>query len=214
MDLRLKGKVILVARATEIGASIERASVVEGAIPMIVNGQGKTGEFITADLSSAAGYAEAVHECVKTSGRIDALVNCASDSDAGFEGQNSAEFVDSLSRYLMHYYNMAHYALPHLKQCHGVIVNIVRNTKAFRQGGYLCAQGAIEALTREWAAELLPYGIRVNTVIAGEGGPTGLPTAERVAGATLFLISPESAHTTGQHLNLNVDCAHMPATAP
>jgi L-fucose dehydrogenase len=210
VDLRLKGKVILVGGANEIGASIGRACVGEGAVPVIVNGHAEAGAaFITADLSRAGGYAQAVTEGVRVFGRIDALVNCASESDEAWESQNSADFVDSLSRYLAHYYSMTHYALLHLRQSKGVIVNIAANTNTLQQGGYLCAKGAIQALTREWAAELLPYGIRVNMVIPGAGAPKGLTAAKEIAAATLFLISPESAHTTGQHLNMNVDYADL-----
>jgi L-fucose dehydrogenase len=220
VDLRLAGKVILVAGgATEIGASIGRACVNEGAIPVMVSGDSEVGEkirkelrddgtagtFITADLSSASGHAQAVHECVQAFGRIDALVNYAGGSDEALESRNPADFVDSLSRYLAHYYSMAHYALPHLKQSKGAIVNVVVKTNMPGQGAvYLCAKGAIQALTREWAAELLPCGIRVTTMIPDESEPKRSTKAEEVAAATLFLISPESAHTTGQHLDMNI----------
>ena len=66
---------------------------------------------------------------------------------------------------------MAHYALPHLKACARSIVNIGSKTAVTGQGstsGYASSKGAIMALTREWAAELLPYGIRVNTVLPAE----------------------------------------------
>ena len=77
----------------------------------------------------------------------------------------------SLNRNLVHYYNMAHYALPHLKSSQGTIVNIGSKTAVTGQGstsGYASSKGAVMALTREWAAELLPYGIRVNTVVPAE----------------------------------------------
>src|SRR5207302_2573093 len=66
---------------------------------------------------------------------------------------------------------IAHYALPHLKQSKGSIVNIGSKTAVTGQGntsGYASSKGAIMALTREWAVELLPYAIRVNTVIPAE----------------------------------------------
>src|SRR5207302_3413765 len=66
---------------------------------------------------------------------------------------------------------IAHSTLPHLKREHGSIVNIGSKTAVTGQGstsGYASSKGAIMALTREWAAELLPYGIRVNTVIPAE----------------------------------------------
>src|SRR5258708_39832265 len=66
---------------------------------------------------------------------------------------------------------MAQYALPKLKLSRGTIVNIGSKTAVTGQGsasGYASSKGAIMALTREWAAELLPCGIRVNTVIPAE----------------------------------------------
>jgi len=59
---------------------------------------------------------------------------------------------------LLHYYNMAHYALPSLKAAKGAIVNIASKVAFTGQGGtsgYAASKGAILALTREWAAEFI-----------------------------------------------------------
>ena len=72
------------------------------------------------------------------------------------------EYVASLERNLVHYYSMAHYALPHLKRAQGAIVNIGSKTAVTGQGdtsGYASSKGASHGPTREWAAELLPYKI-------------------------------------------------------
>src|SRR5207245_5878310 len=66
---------------------------------------------------------------------------------------------------------MAHHALGALKKARGSIVNISSKTAVTGQGGtsgYVASKGAILGLTREWAAELLPYGIRVNAVVPAE----------------------------------------------
>lgn len=66
---------------------------------------------------------------------------------------------------------MAHHALPHLKTSKGAIVNIGSKTAETGQGNtsaYAASNGGRNALTREWAVELLPYGIRVNAVIVAE----------------------------------------------
>ena len=50
-------------------------------------------------------------------------------------------------------------------------MNIASKTAVTGQGGtsgYASAKGAILALTREWAAELLDYGIRVNSIVPAE----------------------------------------------
>src|SRR5688500_1348283 len=77
----------------------------------------------------------------------------------------------SLHKNVVHYYLMAHHALPALKKSKGAIVNIGSKTAETGQGGtsaYAAANGGRNALTREWAVELLKYGIRVNAVIVAE----------------------------------------------
>lgn len=81
------------------------------------------------------------------------------------------QFLEWLQRNLLHYYNMAYYALPHLKRSRGSIVSISSKTAVTGQGGtsgYVAAKGAILGLTREWAADLLRFGIRVNSVVPAE----------------------------------------------
>ena len=255
MDLRLKDKVILVTGGAKgIGAGIVRACAREGAIPIIVDRDGRAGEqlqselrntraacgLIVVDISISENCAQVVQESVKTLGEIDALVNNAGINDkVGLETGSPSEFVASLNRNLMHYYNMAHFALPHLKRSKGVIINIGSKTAVTGQGGtsgYACAKGGIMALTREWSAELLPYGIRVNTVVPAEVMtplyrkwldtfpkpdeklaailsriPLGkrMTTAEEIAAMVVFLISPESSHTTGQHLFVDGGYVHL-----
>ncbi len=73
-------------------------------------------------------------------------------------------FMKSLHNNLVHYYQMAHFALSYLKKSKGAIVNISSKTAETGQGNtsaYAAANGGRNALTREWAVELLKYGIRV-----------------------------------------------------
>ena len=177
---------------------------------------------------------------LKEFGRLDALVNNAGRNDkVGLEEGNPSEYVESLKRNLVHYYSMAHYALPHLKRARGAIVNIGSKTAVTGQGstsGYASSKGAIMALTREWAAELLPYGIRVNTVIPAEVMTPlyrswldtfpkpeeklnvilskiplekRMTTAEEIAAMVVFLLSAKSSHTTGQHLFVDGGYVHL-----
>ena len=255
MDLQLKDKVVIVTGGAKgIGAAIVRACAAEGAIPVIIDrdaeagkhlqddlhNQGSKCEFIPADLSTPENCAQSVENTLKTCGRLDALVNNAGRNDkVGLEHGSPAEYVASLNRNLVHYYAMAHYALPHLKKSRGAIVNIGSKTAVTGQGstsGYASSKGAIMALTREWAAELLPYGIRVNTVLPAEvmtplyrswldtfPNPedklknilTKIPlenrmtTPDEIAATVLFLISSKSSHTTGQHLFVDGGYVHL-----
>jgi L-fucose dehydrogenase len=255
MDLQLKGKVIIVTGGAKgIGAGIVRACAAEGAVPAIVGRDAEAGQklqaelqargaacgLITVELSAAESCSRAVEQTVKNFGRIDALVNNAGRNDkVGLEQGSPEEYVASLNSNLVHYYSMAHYALPHLKQSRGTIVNIGSKTAVTGQGGtsgYASSKGAIMALTREWAAELLPYGIRVNTVIPAEVMTSlyrqwldtfpnpeeklktilskiplekRMTTAEEIAATTVFLISGKSGHTTGQHIFVDGGYVHL-----
>ena len=255
MDLQLKDKVVIVTGGAKgIGAAIVHACASESAIPVIVGRDAEAGKqlqielknrnakcgLITVDLSTAESCAQSVEQTLKQFGRIDALVNNAGRNDkVGLEQGGVSEYVASLNRNLVHYYGMAHYALPHLKRSRGAIVNVGSKTAVTGQGstsGYASSKGAIMALTREWAAELLPYGIRVNTVIPAEvmtplyrswldtfPNPeeklktilTKIPlerrmtTSDEIAAMVIFLISAKSSHTTGQHLFVDGGYVHL-----
>jgi L-fucose dehydrogenase len=197
-------------------------------------------EFLPADLITAESCRKVVEETMAFYGRLDGLINNAGINDkVGLETGDPDQFIASLQRNLFHYYNMTHYALPLLKQSHGVIVNIASKTAVTGQGntsGYVAAKGAILALTREWAAELLQYGIRVNAVIPAEVMtplykqwlntfpdpeqkrrdvvakiPLGkrMTTPEEIAATVTFLLSPQSGHTTGQHIFVDGGYVHL-----
>jgi NAD(P)-dependent dehydrogenase (short-subunit alcohol dehydrogenase family) len=255
MDLELKDKVVIVTGGAKgIGAAIVRACAAEGAIAVIVGRDAQAGKqlqselqnsgarcgLITVDLATAESCSQSVDQTLQAFGRIDALVSNAGRNDkVGLESGSVDEYVASLNRNLVHYYGMAHYALPHLKRSRGAIINIGSKTAVTGQGstsGYASSKGAIMALTREWAAELLPYGIRVNTVIPAEvmtplyrqwldtfPNPeeklktilTKIPfeqrmtTSEEIASMVVFLISAKSSHTTGQHLFVDGGYVHL-----
>jgi L-fucose dehydrogenase len=255
MDLQLKGKVVIVTGGAKgIGAAIVRACAAEGATPVIVGRDADAGKelqselertgdtcgLITVELADSKNCSLSIEQTLKSFGRIDALVNNAGRNDkVGLEYGSPDEYVTSLKGNLVHYYAMAHYALPHLKRSRGTIVNVGSKTAVTGQGstsGYASSKGAIMALTREWAAELLPYGIRVNTVIPAEvmtplyrhwldtfPNPEEklktilskiplekrMTTAEEIASMVVFLISAKSGHTTGQHLFVDGGYTHL-----
>ena len=174
---------IVTGGAKGIGAAITRALAQELAVPVILDRDtaaaeslrtelsryGSVSHFIEIDLCSAAGCATAIERTLSVANRLNALVNNAGVNDGvGLEKGGPEEFAASLGRNLLHYYNMAHYALPSLKAAKGAIVNIASKVAFTGQGGtsgYAASKGAILALTREWAAELLPSGVRVNTIV-------------------------------------------------
>jgi L-fucose dehydrogenase len=255
MDLQLKDKVVLVTGGAKgIGAAISRTCAQEGAIVVAVdrdlqacqqlhaelNAQGRRSGFISMELSSAENCKTVVQQAIAAFGHIDALVNNAGINDkVGLEHGSPQEFVASLERNLLHYYNMAHYALPQLKEARGSIVNISSKTALTGQGGtsgYVASKGAILGMTREWAAELLPYGIRVNAVIPAEvmtplyqqwldsfpdpqeklkSVVARIPLDKRmtspdeIAAMVVFLLSSKAGHITGQHLFVDGGYVHL-----
>ena len=187
MDLDLTGKVVLVTGgASGIGAAIVRAIAAEGGVPIVVDrdaaaareiareltASGARVETVAAELTDVSECRAAVDEALARANRLDAVVNNAGVNDrVGLEAGSPAAFVESLARNLVHVYAVTHYALPALKESRGAIVNIASKVAMTGQGGtsgYAAAKGGILALTREWAVELLPAGIRVNAVVPAE----------------------------------------------
>ena len=256
MDLGLNGKVIVVTGGgAGIGAAITRACLAEGARVAVLarhsanvdefmaemEASGARCELVEANLEDARRCEQAIREVEERFGSIDGLVNNAGNNDrVGLESGSVEQFVASLHRNLVHYYALAHYALPALKRTQGSIVNISSKVALTGQGGtsgYAAAKGAQLALTREWAAELLPYGIRVNAVLPAEVMtplyrrlldathdpeaelkhitekiPLGrrMTLASEIAAATVFLLSAtQSGHTTGQHLVVDGGYVHL-----
>ena len=252
MDLQLTNKVVLITGGAKgIGAAIAQQVASEGAVPVIVDRDGPAGEklqgelgakshVITAELSLAENCSKAIEETIRIAGRLDALVNNAGVNDrVGLEHGSPEQYVASLQRNLLHYYNMAHYALPWLIKSQGCIVNLSSKTALTGQGGtsgYASSKGAILALTREWAAELLPYGIRVNALVPAEVMtplyrqwldsfpdpdaklkniiskiPMGkrMTSADEIAAMVVFLISGRAGHVTGQHIVVDGGYVHL-----
>lgn len=256
MDLGLKEHVILVTGGgAGIGAAITRACLAEQARVVVIGRMSENVkhfhaemqaanqqcEFVDAQLADATQCKKVVEHVAERYGRIDGLVNNAGANDGvGLESGDPDKFTESLRQNLLHYYAMAHYALPLLKGSKGSIVNISSKVALTGQGGtsaYAAAKGAQLALTREWAAELLPYGIRVNCVLPAEVMtplyqrwintqkdpaaalqritqriPLGhrMTEAEEIAAMTVFLLShTQSGHTTAQQIVVDGGYTHL-----
>ena len=255
MNLNLKDKVIVVTGGSKgIGFGIVTALVEEGAIPFIIGRnqtsvleavntikeKGGKASYAFAELTDPNQCIAAIEKAVSEFGRIDGLVNNAGVNDSvGLESGSYEDFIESLKRNVIHYYQIAHLVLPHLKKSKGAIVNIGSKTSMTGQGGtsgYAAANGARNALTREWALELLPYSIRVNAVIVAEcytplydrwiktfDDPeeklasitknipleNRMTTAQEIADTVTFLLSDRSSHTTGQLLFVDGGYTHL-----
>jgi NAD(P)-dependent dehydrogenase (short-subunit alcohol dehydrogenase family) len=144
---------------------------------------------ITADVSVPADAARTVNETLNTWGRVDILVNNAgagailSMADATAEKIASIFAVNVLGPSLL-----SAAALPYLAASKGSIVNVSSTFGHKAMAGlshYAASKAALDHLTRCWALELAPQGVRVNAVAAG-------PT-ETGALTGMMGLSPEQA---------------------
>jgi L-fucose dehydrogenase len=226
----------------------------EGAVPVVVGRDEADNRATVAALEAAGGQAWQVvaelsdpAECERAVaavrarfGRIEGLVNNAGFNDGvGLEHGDYQRLLASLHQNLVHYYLMAHHALPELKKSKGAIVNITSKTAETGQGNtsaYAAANGGRNALTREWAVELLKYGIRVNAVVVAECWTpqyarwietlpdpaeklreitaripleNRMTTAEEIGSTVAFLLSQQSSHTTGQLIHVDGGYVHL-----
>ncbi len=255
MDLQLKDKVIIVTGGAKgIGESITRVLAAEGAFPVILGrseadntsllAQIGTGGQVRVELNDPAQCKAAVEEVIRQYGKIDGVVNNAGVNDGvSLEGGDYEKFVQSLHSNVIHYYLVVQAALPELIRNKGSIVNIGSKVAETGQGGtsgYAAANGGRNALTREWAVELLKYGIRVNAVIVAEcytplydrwiktlPNPAEtlkkitdriplekrMTTGEEIANTVTFLLSSKSSHTTGQFIHVDGGYVHLDRAA-
>jgi NAD(P)-dependent dehydrogenase (short-subunit alcohol dehydrogenase family) len=243
---RLVGKTALVTGSTRgLGRTIAEWLAKEGA-NIVVSGReadkvaasvaaieaiGTKAIGIPADLSLLADAHRLAEETLAKVERIDLLVNNAGMSIRGnFWDVTDAEFETQLNVNFRSGYVLSQHMTRQMidKKLQGRIVNIstIGARACHRDAAvYDSVKAGVEALTRNMAFELGPYGISVNCVapgnIADRPGTTPSPwwetsakkipfgrvgSAADIAAAVLFFCLPESAFTTGQ--TLLVDGAH------
>ncbi|HXS54815.1 MAG TPA: SDR family oxidoreductase [Hanamia sp.] len=252
MNLHLDDKIIIVTGGAKgIGEGIVKALAAENAVPVIIGRSeadnakalesiNNKGFQVVAELTDPAACEDAVKKVIEKYGRIDGLVNNAGvNAGVGLEKGSYEDFIASVHKNVVHYYLMAHHALPYLKKSKGPIVNIGSKTAETGQGGtsgYAASNGGRNALTREWAVELLKYNIRVNAVIVAECYTPlydkwiktfdnseeklksitekiplekRMTSAQEIADMVVFLLSDRSSHTTGQLIHVDGGYVHL-----
>ena len=246
---RLDGKVAVITGASSgIGEATAKTFVDEGAYVVLGDIQNDLGLAVAESLGSKASYfccdvtkeeqvENLLSEGVKITGKLDIMMN-----NAGIVGARApidqillAEFQRTLEVLVAGSFLGIKYAAAKMKpQESGSIINMASTaglSGGFGPHAYAAAKHAIVGLTRNTAAELCRYGIRVNC-IAPSGVVTPLAaqahlgdfmamdeikgtlaensplkgragTAEDVANAALFLASDESGYTNGHCLTVD-----------
>jgi NAD(P)-dependent dehydrogenase (short-subunit alcohol dehydrogenase family) len=229
----LLGQRALVTGATAgLGAAIARALGRDGADVLVlgrdadrgastvaaVQDAGGQAEFVAADLSDSGRLAELASEI----GEVEILVNNAGFSIWRPTPDLAIDEFDALfaANVRAPYYLVAAFAPGMAARGHGSIINIgsMAGTIGMVSGAaYGATKAALGALTRAWAAEYSPSGVRVNTVAAGPmytrpeahdlfatiGDTTALRRAaqpEEIAELVAFLASSKASYITGATL--------------
>lgn len=182
-----------IGRATALGLAARGAKVViTGRRPEPLEQTAAGHENIVAlvaDVADPDDAARSVAKAVESFGRLDILVNNAGAGVLSPLADVTAERIERiLAVNVVGPSLLAREALVHLSRTKGSIIN-VSSTFGHKPGAglshYAASKAALEHLTRCWALELAPQGIRVNSVAAG-------PT-ESAALTDMMGLSPQQA---------------------
>lgn len=185
-----------------------------------------TATYVETDIADPESVAAMVETTVETYSDIDVLVNNAGIQIVGNSQTTSVEdWQRSIDIDLSGAFYCAKYAIPHLKESEGQIINI-GSVRGFEGGGgppYAAAKGGVVNMTRDLAMELGDDNVRVNCINPGyietplqdivtdedlekSKEQTLLPRfglPEDIGDAAVFLASEEAGFITGS--NLQVD---------
>jgi len=221
---------IVTGGASGIGAATAALLAERGATVAVFDRTAIDGSFVV-DVTDDATVVAGVEAVAAKYGRIDILVNNAGiGAGGGIEANDDAEWHRVLDVNVLGVTRLTRAALPWLKASpHASIVNtcsVVANTGLVNRALYSASKGAVLALTRAMAADLVKDGVRVNCVSPGTAAtpwvdrllaeaddpeaaraaltarqPIGrLISADEIAYAIAYLASPLAASTTGTEL--------------
>ncbi|ELS53857.1 SDR family NAD(P)-dependent oxidoreductase [Streptomyces viridochromogenes] len=174
--------VIVTGAGTGIGRATARAFANEGANVLAVGRRAaplaetaaRAVDRITplaADITADDGPETVVRTALERYGRIDVLVNnAAAVSTDSLRTYTRASVEPQLATNLLAPVLLTQAALPALEDSRGVIVNVTTSVAQRAWPGnslYAAGKAALEVLTRSWAVELAPHGIRVAAVAPG-----------------------------------------------
>jgi NAD(P)-dependent dehydrogenase (short-subunit alcohol dehydrogenase family) len=201
-------EVVVHGRNAERGADVVRE----------IESQGGRARFVAADLNEVASLRALVDEV----GDVDVLVNNAGSSWFGPTADLDEATFDELfaGNVRSAYFLVAGIAPGMAKRSSGSIINLASMAGQIGLDGgaaYGATKAALSSMTRSWAAEFSPRGVRVNAVAAGpvfatpdkaalieQLGKTTLlgrgAQVEEIAEVIAFLASDKASYLTGATL--------------
>jgi NAD(P)-dependent dehydrogenase (short-subunit alcohol dehydrogenase family) len=183
-----------------------------------IRSAGGTADFVPADLADLASVRSLAREALRLGGgHVDYLINSAAVFPFSLTPDASeADFDDVYAiNVRAPFFLVAELAPGMAERGYGAIVNVSSMVGSFGQAGmplYGSSKAALQLLTRAWAAEFGPRGVRVNAVSPGptltEGtepmgdmlgqlasaSPAGrVGTPEEIAAGIVFLLSDQAS---------------------
>lgn len=222
---------ILFAKAgADVAITYQRQEKAALEVKASVEGLGRRCLALRAEISNEAEVRRAVEAIIHAWGRIDLLINNAGIWTYLEMGSGDTKaWKETMEVNLDSVYYFTEAVVPQMKkQQRGGIIN-VGSTAGIRgeafHSHYAATKGALNALTKSWAAEFAPFNIRVNLVAPGwvetdmcsevfsdpafkesvrQSIPLKrIPLPEDIAGPILFLASDLARHITGAIINVN-----------
>jgi NAD(P)-dependent dehydrogenase (short-subunit alcohol dehydrogenase family) len=229
-ESELRVPVALVTGATSgIGREVARKLAADGFSVLVHGRDARRGAAVVQQITEAGGRArfisadltdtDAIGRLAEQAGDADVLVNNAGFSWFGPTADLDPQTFDKLfaANVRSAYYLVAAIAPRMAKRGSGSIINLGSMAGQIGLAGgaaYGATKAALAALTRSWAAEFSPQGVRVNTIAAGPvytggaspdritalGDTTLLARAAQpaeIADVIAFLASPKAGYITG-----------------
>ncbi|MEU4482962.1 SDR family oxidoreductase [Micromonospora sp. NPDC023966] len=208
---RLGAHVVISGRDPERGNQVVRD----------IRASGGRADFVAVDLRDEASARELAARARELAGEVDILVNNAGIYPFGPTEQTSEQTFDAVFalNVKVPYFLVAELAPEMAKRGHGAIINLTTMVAEFGMAGmslYGASKAALVLLTKSWAAEYGPHGVRVNgvspgptrtegTAVMGEDldqlatmAPAGRPgSAEEIAEAVTFLATDRASFVHG-----------------
>ncbi len=189
--------------------------------------------YVVADVTNPDEVTNTVSEVKNRHGRLDVLVNNAGVAPIAPVGDITADHYDFIFNVNVRgLIDTSLKALPMLRESKGQIINIssiVSDRPMPNMTVYAASKAAVTTLSKGWAKELAPEGVRVNIVSPGPietpiFGKLGLPqeqqdemgaqiasmvpmgrfgTADEVASSVGYLASPAASYVTGADFSID-----------